>query len=142
MSQLRFTRSVDNRLIGGVCGGLGDYLGVDPTLVRIAFVFLGLASGVGIPLYLLMLVIVPRDEHEGQPISQVVKDNLDDLGQTISGGAERLQSSPDGRRTAAVLLILLGAFLLPHQLGLLGGGLIWPLLLIGLGAAVIWYKRG
>jgi len=49
-----------NRMIAGVCGGIAEYLNVDPTLVRLGFVLLTFASGTGILLYLVMAIIVPR----------------------------------------------------------------------------------
>jgi phage shock protein C len=57
--QLR--RSRTNRRLAGVCGGLGDYFGIDPTLVRIIFVLLGLPGGApGIVLYLILWLIMPE----------------------------------------------------------------------------------
>jgi phage shock protein C len=55
-------RSRSNRLLGGVCGGLGDFFGVDPTVVRVVFV-LGALFGFGsfILLYIIMLFIVPEE---------------------------------------------------------------------------------
>jgi len=49
-----------NRMIAGVCGGIAEYLNVDPTLVRLGFVLLTFASGTGILLYLVMAIVVPR----------------------------------------------------------------------------------
>jgi phage shock protein C len=46
-------------MLGGVCGGLGVYFTVDPTLIRVLFVVLALASGTGLIAYLLLLIIVP-----------------------------------------------------------------------------------
>lgn len=58
-------RSATNRVFGGVCGGLGDYFEVDPTLVRVVFVVLALWGGVGILLYLVLLVVMPvNPEHD------------------------------------------------------------------------------
>jgi phage shock protein C len=54
---LRRTR--DDRVIGGVCGGLGRYLGIDPVLMRIAFVILAFAGGGGILVYLVAWVLIP-----------------------------------------------------------------------------------
>ena len=59
-SNTRITRSSTDRMIGGVCGGIGTYLGVDPTLVRIAFVLLTLA-GVSPLLYVVLWVVLPSD---------------------------------------------------------------------------------
>ena len=58
----RLTRKPRNAWIGGVCSGLADHLGVDPILIRIAFVAL-LFVGVfpAVVLYLLLWVIVPAD---------------------------------------------------------------------------------
>jgi phage shock protein PspC (stress-responsive transcriptional regulator) len=59
-SNRRLTRSTTDRMIGGVCGGLANYLGVDPTLVRIIFVIMVL-SGVSPFLYLILWLVVPSD---------------------------------------------------------------------------------
>ncbi len=57
-------RSRENRMLGGVCGGLGEYFDIDPTLVRLLFVF---GAFLGVPgalllIYLVMLVVVPQTE--------------------------------------------------------------------------------
>lgn len=58
-------RSREDRVIAGVCGGLGRYLGVDPVLLRIAFVVLTVTGGSGLLLYLLAMVVIPdQQEHE------------------------------------------------------------------------------
>ena len=57
----RLYRSRDERMLFGVCGGLGEYFNVDPTLMRlvsVALVFLG--AGGGLLLYLVMAIIVPE----------------------------------------------------------------------------------
>jgi phage shock protein C len=55
-------RSRDNRMVGGVCAGLGEYFNIDPTLVRLAFVFFSLIGFAGAMLiaYLVMLMVVPE----------------------------------------------------------------------------------
>ena len=50
-------RSRSNRMLFGVCGGLGEYIGIDPTIVRLIFVF----SGVGIGLYFIAALIIPEE---------------------------------------------------------------------------------
>ena len=57
----RFERSSTDRLIGGVCGGLGRYFGIDATLVRIGMVALALLGGTGLIVYAAALVLVPSD---------------------------------------------------------------------------------
>ena len=59
----QLTRSTSDRMIAGVCAGLGDYLNIDPTVVRLLFV-LGffMSGGVGMFIaYLIMAVIVPEE---------------------------------------------------------------------------------
>ena len=57
----RLYRSRSDRMIGGVCGGLGKYLNIDPTVVRLLFVALALLGGPGLVIYLIMLIVVPED---------------------------------------------------------------------------------
>lgn len=52
-------RSSHDRMIGGVCGGLGQYFAVDPTLVRLLFVAAMLLGGHGLLIYLVLLILVP-----------------------------------------------------------------------------------
>jgi phage shock protein PspC (stress-responsive transcriptional regulator) len=54
-------RSRTNRMLGGVCGGIGEYLGLDPTLIRLLWVFFGLAYGAGILVYILAWIIIPEN---------------------------------------------------------------------------------
>jgi phage shock protein C len=61
----RLERSTTNRVIGGVCGGIAEYLAVDATLVRVVFVVATvLTAGFGVLLYIVLLVLMPQP---GQP---------------------------------------------------------------------------
>lgn len=57
----RLTRSND-KMIAGVCGGIANYLGIDPTLVRIAYVLMVLFAGFGILLYVILWLVMPKSE--------------------------------------------------------------------------------
>jgi phage shock protein PspC (stress-responsive transcriptional regulator) len=67
----RLLRSRSDRVIGGVCGGLGRYFGSDPLIFRIAAVALTFVGGLGALLYLIALLVVPEDtsEPEAEPTS-------------------------------------------------------------------------
>ena len=57
----QLTRSTTNRMIAGVCAGLGDYMNIDPTVVRLLFVLGFFLTGPGILIaYLIMAIIVPE----------------------------------------------------------------------------------
>ena len=56
----RLYRSRDDRVVAGICGGLGEYFQVDPVLIRILWIVLIFAGGAGVLLYLLMWILIPR----------------------------------------------------------------------------------
>ncbi|MCD1147663.1 PspC domain-containing protein [Peptoniphilus sp. KCTC 25270] len=53
-------RSSTDRVIAGVCGGIGEYFDIDPTLVRFAWVLFSLAGGSGLLLYIIAALIMPE----------------------------------------------------------------------------------
>jgi len=57
----RLYRSGKQKMLGGVCGGIAEYFNADPTLVRLAWVFLTLFGGSGIILYLIAWIIIPKN---------------------------------------------------------------------------------
>ncbi len=65
MNTRRLTRSQDNKMIAGVCGGLAEYLAIDVTLVRLLFVLLLLLGGHGLLVYVILWIIMPQ---AGQPL--------------------------------------------------------------------------
>jgi phage shock protein PspC (stress-responsive transcriptional regulator) len=67
-SRILLRRSLDDRMLGGVAGGVARYFNVDAMIVRIAFVVLTLVGGAGIPLYLAGLLLIP-DEGSDQSIA-------------------------------------------------------------------------
>jgi phage shock protein C len=64
----RLYRSRIDRKMGGVCGGIGEYFGVDPVIVRLVWVGLTILSfGAGILLYVVALLVVPNDPAQTGP---------------------------------------------------------------------------
>ncbi|HZG67549.1 MAG TPA: PspC domain-containing protein [Herpetosiphonaceae bacterium] len=62
MQTRQLRRSRTNRRIAGVCGGLGEQFGIDPTLIRILFVLLGLPGGApGVLLYMILWLVMPEE---------------------------------------------------------------------------------
>ncbi len=76
----RFTRSTSDRMIAGVCSGLGHYFGIDPTFVRLGFAGAMLLS-LGSPglLYLLLWAIVPREDALDIAPREVVEANVEEI---------------------------------------------------------------
>ncbi len=57
----RVTRSATDRKLAGVCGGIGAYFGIDPTIIRIGWVVFCLMGGSGVLAYLLCALIIPEE---------------------------------------------------------------------------------
>ena len=106
-------------MIGGVCGGLGRYLGVDPVLLRIALVILAIAGGGGILIYLVAWVLIPV-ERDGEDLGTARPEGADTT-RLIVGGA--LIADRDDPAAQPVLPAL--------------GKYFWPLALIAVGVAVV-----
>lgn len=56
----RLYKSNENRMVSGVCGGIAEYCGIDPTLVRLAWVLFSALGGSGVLAYIIAAVIIPR----------------------------------------------------------------------------------
>ncbi len=146
-------RSKSNRIIAGVCGGLGEYLGVDPTVVRLAFVLLALFGGGGIFLYLILWLVMPE---EGGPArfasAETVRRGALEMRGMAAKAKEQVERDAEkdetGRRRRGGwgalllggLLMLAGTFFLSKELGVswfLNDRTIWPVVLIFAGLAFI-----
>lgn len=112
-------RSRGDRVIAGVCGGLGRYLGIDPVLLRIAMVVLAIAGGGGLLIYVVAWVLIPV-EREGESLGTARPPGADTT-RLIVGGA-----------LIAIGTILLLNLSLPRL-----GKYFWPLALIAVGVAVV-----
>lgn len=59
MNTKKLMRSSNNKMIAGVCGGLADYLNLDPTVVRLIFMLLFFLGGHGLLVYLILWLVMP-----------------------------------------------------------------------------------
>lgn len=129
-SSKRLTRSSTDRILAGVCGGLGHYLNVDPLFIRLGWVLMVLAGGFGILLYLAWVFIVP-------------------LGSTGEAGEQPERSHSLFGVIAGGGLILVGVTLLMEELDIFHVHSIWnwswrfggPVLLIIGGAYLITRRK-
>jgi len=144
-------RSKKNSKIGGVCGGLGEYFEIDPTVVRLLFIFLALVSGSGLLIYILLWIFIPSEEREYTESAQTVYREAEEGEARVHDISEapennRRFTSPTGL-FLGIALIAVGALFLLRNLGFewfywLKLRTFWPLLLIGLGAALLLRKKG
>lgn len=57
----RLTRNKQNRIIAGVCSGIGEYIGLDPTIIRLLLILFVFAGGAGLLLYIAAWIVVPEE---------------------------------------------------------------------------------
>src|ERR671922_384361 len=113
-------RDPERRVLGGVCAGLGARLGVDPLILRVAFVAAAMAGGLGIALYALAWVAIPRGEGAAPP-------------RRLRGGRGSVEVALG---VAFLMLSLLLAF---RELGIwFSDAIVWPLVLVAAGGALLW----
>ena len=139
MPDTKLTRSEADRMIAGVCGGIAAYLNIDSVLVRLAFVVLVFASGIGFPIYLILWVIMPSEARADKMGADVIHDNIEEMSQTVSSNMDRF-----GRpNTVGIILILLGVYFLFNQFGWMGwvSNVFWPFLIIGAGVYMLSRRR-
>ena len=120
----RLVRPRQGRRVAGVAAALGSAFGIDPNLVRIAFVVLVFASGSGLVLYLLGWVMLPSEPASGAPPRPARP--------AASGRSQIVEAAALGAVVLGVLLLLR-----PLRVGFTDQ-LVWPVLLAGFGAALLW----
>ena len=62
LRKMKLVKSRTNKMLTGVCAGIGELLGIDPTIIRLIWAALSLAGGTGIILYIIAAVIIPEDD--------------------------------------------------------------------------------
>lgn len=152
----RLHRSASDRVIAGVCGGLGQYLRVDPLILRILFVVLAMVNGIGLFVYLVLWIVVPTAGVEAASQEEVIRHNVDEIGaraRELGQEARDAFQSQRGQRHAGTadrpeqraviggaILIGIGLLILMNNFGLLWWvslARLWPLVLIGVGLVIL-----
>jgi phage shock protein C len=147
-------RSREDAMIGGVCGGLADYLGMDAILPRLFFILLAVAgAGIGALIYLLFWMIIPLDARRPQRgrTPSTWRENVQANSEEIAGAARaagedlhQMVRRPNRALwlLAGAALILVGVYELLQALKLpwlswLNLGVVWPAVLIVGGLALL-----
>lgn len=120
-------KSGSDKMLGGVCGGIAEYFQVDSTLVRLAFIFLLFLGGSGLLLYLVGLVVMPRNPAN------------------VGAGTPSPEKKTDSGRIWGIILIAIGAVIFFSNIGFpfwhdwwhIPWGIALPLVLIAVGVAVL-----
>ena len=137
----RLYRSRTDTVLGGVAAGLADYLNADPALVRIAWAILVVVTGgAALLAYIVAWIVVP-EEPEAPAAEPVTDPVTGEVIEPVAAPAAAPTSSGSGGRAGVVVgigLVLIGVwFLLREYLPAIDWGLIWPLVLVAIGALVV-----
>jgi phage shock protein C len=145
-TERRLMKSRTDRMIDGVCGGVAAYFSIDPTLVRVAWVLLTLMGGSGIILYIVAMIIMPK---EAAPVAAPQAPVDPAAGTPVTPPAAPPANHDGNTKFWGILLVCVGALWLLSNLGLSvcfdGWGFPWhvgiPLLFILAGVAFLFGGR-
>ena len=125
-SPRRWSRTRDGRVLAGVCAGVARSVGIDPLVVRVLVVALTVAGGTGALLYVAAWLMLPEDGKDRSLAQSAAKGGGRDMAEVLAIGS-----------------IVLGTLLLVRATGVwFSDACVWPLLLAGVGLAVIWRQAG
>ena len=148
----RVYRSSTDKIIAGVCGGLGVYFSIDPLIFRALFLLFVVAGGFGVLLYILLAVLIPRHPSSGAPDRQQFKENIqaaaNDMSESIRKLAEDVKKDDswfaDKRNILGLGVVLVGFVIFVNILfprTVFNWGVIWALFIVILGVAILKKKR-
>ena len=131
MENKRFERSATNKVIGGVCAGLADYLNMDVTLVRVLFVVAALCGSFGFWLYVILWIVAPSQKIIGF-------NSQNDEPVEINVVEDEKKGFQKGAVVTAIILIGIGLLaLIDNFMPIDWIWKLWPVILIALGIVII-----
>ncbi|HMA60674.1 MAG TPA: PspC domain-containing protein [Halanaerobiales bacterium] len=139
-------RSKKDQIIGGVCGGIAEYFGIDSTLVRLAFVLFALIEGAGIIAYIIAWIIIPErpegTQKSEEEVYDVEIDKEDEEGEYKASAQEpeeEKKSKEQRKRILGLILVALGIFfIIDNWIPGFYWRRFWPVILIVLGVVLIY----
>ncbi len=138
----RLYRSRKDSIIAGVAGGIGEYLDIDPVLIRIAFVVGTFAGGIGILIYIIAWIIIPEAPYISPPESNPTLPADQPVGSTVASTPptpEPPASPSRGSVVGGLVLVFLGGLFLADNF-FPGFDIFdyWPLILVAIGAGILY----
>jgi phage shock protein C len=111
----RLYRSRKNRMLGGVCGGIAEYFGIDPVIVRLIAVALFFVGGSAVLAYIIALIVIPYEPWEA-PAGKEAAPPATNLSTTTPSAAPQESSSEAVPLFLGIVLIIIGAVFLMHNI--------------------------
>jgi phage shock protein C len=137
--QNRLVRPENGRVLAGVCSGLAQWLSLDVTLMRVIFILLGILSGMGLPIYIVLWIIIPSagdNINTKKDWSSRAGQMRDDFIQATS------EPNMDALRIFGGVLVVAGCFYLfkeikPEWFFWMNRGIFWAVALILIGVVLV-----
>jgi phage shock protein PspC (stress-responsive transcriptional regulator) len=158
MEPKRLYRSITDRKLAGVAGGIGEYFVLDPLLIRLVFVILTLAGGGGVLIYIVLWIVTPErpayvSQSQAPPSSSEPTEGYQDNASTETNytktepdftspssqaAAPQARERNKGSLIGGLVLITIGALFLADELiPRIDFGDLWPLILVAIGAGLL-----
>lgn len=133
-------RSETNKIIAGICGGIGEYLSIDPVIFRIIFILGTIFGGWGIIVYIILWIVIPSESKAGSINEGNVKENVEEIKLKAKNFATDIASGNDSKVWIGIIIALVGVMFLFSNFGIFyifDFAKFWPLILVGLGLLII-----
>lgn len=159
----RLYRSRSDRLLWGVCGGLGAYFDIDPVIIRVLFVVATFSGGIGIIAYIILAIVVPLEGSTASTPREARQENIAEMKQTAHDFSEDLRSGlaknqvehtdrdPERairihrhRNLIGLIVVIIGVLALLSSLNIFWWfrwAYFWPVILIVIGLIIILSPR-
>jgi phage shock protein C len=145
-SAKKLYRSKSDRVIFGICGGLGEYFEVDSLILRILFILLTFTGGSGIVIYLILAVIIPNSE--GKKVkSKEIKEVISDTQEKTQDLAERIKENSNWiknvKNVIGLVIVSMGLNILFEQVfsinlfSYINWGIVFSLIAVAIGVVII-----
>lgn len=126
----RLERDLQNKVLGGVCSGLGNYFDMDPTFWRVLFFFLFFFGCSGLLIYIILWIVMPARQLQSGDVTNVQNSEAE------NGNDDPKKAK--GNLTAGLILICIGAItLLARYIPQISWRIAWPVILIVIGLLLI-----
>jgi len=143
-------RSKNNRVIFGICGGLGEYFEIDPLVFRILFILLTFTGGSGIIIYLILAIIIPSSN--GQKLKgKEVKDVIDEAQEKTQDIAAEIKKNSSWiknvKNIIGLFIVLIGLNIFFEQVfnvepfSFINWGIIWAIIIVLIGVKIIFNNK-
>jgi phage shock protein C len=143
-------RSKTDRVIFGVCGGLGEYFEVDSLILRILFILLTFTGGSGIIIYIILAIIIPDGEGQkikGKEIKEVIseaQEKTQNLAEEIKNNGNWIKNT---KNIIGLIIVFIGLNIFFEQVFninpflFINWGIVWALIIILIGVKIIFGNK-